>query len=304
VTTGELLLYWLTHVREGSWGTFRRAVSAVAAEDEDVAAAARRMRIRLSEMAHVEFFIEGGSQWRTFAPLLGGLCELSQAVLSGGRTPRLVDSLARSCEREGCRIEAYEAIVGPDSVRVAGPTQAISRASRGAGLRYVPSLADALSAALKPITAVLGSATPSAAPTNWAVRSFDLRALRWVDGLLPDTAYEYRSRHGGTRYYVRGPKHALLLLDKRRAVYAAAYMNRLALLSYNKSQRRLMVPRGAPLPESMARTAAACSGLPAAEENGHLTYVSVPPAVAGVLLVAAGQRPPEPHWLPEQRSAG
>jgi hypothetical protein len=302
VTKGELLLQWLTHVHEGTWGTFRRAVSAVEAEDADGAAAARRLRIRLSEMSHVEFFIDGGSQWRTLAPLLGGLWKLPQAVLSGGRTPRLVDSLARSCEREGCRIEASDEPGGPDSIRVIGPTRMVSRAARGAGLPYLPDIAGAMSAALKPITADLRSAPPSAGPINWDVRSFDLAALKWVDGILPNTAYEYRSRHGGMRHYVRGPRLALLPLDRRRAVYAAAHLNGIALLSYSEHKRCLMVPKGAPLPESMARTAAACAGKPAAEHDGHLAYVGVPPVIAGVLLVAAGQRPPAPQWLPEQRS--
>jgi hypothetical protein len=61
---------------------------------------------------------------------------------------------------------------------------------------------------------------------------------------------------------------------------------------------------GAPLPEAMARAAAACSGAPAALEDNRLVYGGVPPAVAGVLMLAAGLRPPEPHWLPEERSAG
>jgi hypothetical protein len=304
MTKGELLLHWLTHVGEGSWATFRKALFAVGApEDEGPAALAGRMRIQLSEMGHVEFFIGGGNRWRTFAPLLGGLGEPTRAILSGGRTPHLVDALARSSETAGCRIEASETPDGPDNIRVAGPPEAFGGAAAGVGLRYVPDLAGALCAALGPIPAVLGSAAPGAAPTNWSVRSFDLRTLRWVDGLLPDTAYEYRSRYGGLRHYVRGPRHALLLLDRRRAVYAAAYINRVALVSYDEGDRRLIVPKGAPLPEAMARAAAACAGAPAADADSHLVYGAVRPAIAGVLMAAAGQRPPEPRWLPEERSA-
>jgi hypothetical protein len=304
MTNGELLLQWLTHVREGSWATFRRALSAVEPADEESAAAARRLRTRLSEMAHVEFFIDGGNRWRTFAPLLGGLCEPSGAVLSGGRTPILVDALARSSENAGCQIEILETSDGPDAVRVSGRPEAIHRSARDAGLRYVPGLANVLSGTLEPIPTALRSAVPGAAPTNWSVRSFDLRSLRWVEGLLPDTAYEYRSRHGGIRHYVRGPRHALLLLDRRTAVYAAAYLNRVALPSYDERERCLTVPMGAPLPEAMARVAAACSGTSAIARNNHLFYGGVPSAVAGVLMLVAGLRPPEPHWLQEERSKG
>lgn len=304
MTNGELLLNWLTHIREGSWATFRRALTAIDAEDEEPAATARRIRTKLSEMAHVQFFIGGSNRWRTFAPLLGGLCEPSCAVLSGGRTPRLVDALLRSCEKEGCRIESAGVLDGPDSIKVAGAPESVGPAARGAGLSYVPDLARALCSALEPIPAVLRSAPPGAAPTNWSVRSFDLGAMRWVDGLLPDTAYEYGSRHGGLRHYVRGPGHALLLVDRHSAVYAAAYMNRVALLSYEEGPKRLIVPRGAPMPDAMARAAAACLGAPATQEDGRLVYGGVPPAVAGALMVAAGQRPPEPNWLSEQRMAG
>lgn len=303
--SGELLLQWLTHVREGSWNMFRRAQSAVdAPEDEDDAARTRRMRVCLSDMGHVEFFIGGGNRWRTFAPLLGGVGETTCAVLSGGRTDRLIESLANSSGNEGCHVEASEVTDGPDSIQVIGPAESFGRVAAGAGLRYVPDLALAVCAAVEPIESVLASAASGAAPTNWSVRSFDLGSLRWVDGLLPNAAYEYSSRYGARRYYVRGPRAALLRLDKRKAVYAAAHLNRVPLISYDEQERRLVVPRGAPLPDEMARAAAACRGALAAVEYGQLMYDGVPPAVAGVLMVAAGQRPPEPHWISKRRSAG
>ena len=303
MTKGELLLNWLTHVSEGSWATFRRGLFALEAEDDDDAATARRMRSHLSEMAHVEFFIDGSNRWRTFAPLLSGLSQPPQAVMCGGRTPRLVQALARSCETNGCTIEASEVTDGPDRISVVGPPGALRRAAQGAALSYVGDLASALSSELAPMTAVLGSAPAGAAPTNWSLRSFDLRELRWVDGLLPDTAYEYRSRHGGLRHYVRGPGRALLSLDRRMAVYAAAHMNRIPLLSYDAGHRKLMVPKGAPLPDTYARVAAACAGAPGVEEGGQIIYGDVPPRVAGVLMLAAGQRPPEPNWMAGDPSA-
>lgn len=303
MTNGDLLLHWLTHVREGSWPTFRRALTAVDPEDEEPGTTARRMRTRLSEMAHVDFFVGGSNRWRTFAPLLGGLCEPSCAVLGGGRTPHLVEALVGSCEKEGCRIEVSEVPDGPDSIRVTGPPEAVAPATDSVGVTYVPNFARALCSVVEQIPAVIGSAPPSAAPTNWSVRSFDLEAMRWVEGLLPDTAYEYRSRHGGLRHYVRGPRRALLQVDRDSAVYAAAYMNRIALLSYEEGPKRLAVPSGAPMPDAMARVAAACLGAPAAHEDGRLVYGGVPTAVAGSLMVAAGQRPPEPNWLSEERRA-
>lgn len=303
MTRGELLLQWLTHVREGSWTAFRRSLFALdAPDDEDDAALARRMRGCLSDMGHVDFFIGGGNRWRTFAPLLGGVGDAASAVLSGGRTNKLIETLASSSATEGCRIEASEVSDGPDSIQVKGPSESFARVAFGAGLGYVPDLALALCAALEPIESVLASATRGAAPTNWSVQSFDLGLLKWVDGLLPNTAYEYSSRYGARRYYIRWPRATLLRLDKRQAVYAAAHLNRVALLSYNAQDRRLAVPRGAPLPDEMARAATAGRGALATVEYGRLVYGGVSPAVAGALMVGAGQRPPEPHWSSEGRS--
>ena len=304
MTKGELLLYWLTHVREGSWPSFRRALQAVEAGDEQLIDVGK-LRRDLSELAHVEFFINGTNRWQTFAPLLGGLCASSGvAVLCGGRTPRLVETLARSCDREGCLIHVSEASDSPDQIQVTGLPEAVSQVARDAEISYVPNLAAALSTRLEPIQVSIRTAAPGAAPINWSVRSFDLHTLRWVDGLLPNTAYEYQSRHGERRYYVRASRHALHQLDRRTAVYAAGHFNQLALLSYNEETKRLVAPWGVPLPEAMARVAAACSGCPATAHEGRLVYDGVPAVIAGLLMAAAGQRPPDPHWLSEERSPG
>ena len=83
VKPGELLLYWLSHVREGSWPAFRRALAAIQPEQDSVVTitAAQIMR-RLSELAHADFFVDGSNRWQVYAPALGGLCEPSAAVLS------------------------------------------------------------------------------------------------------------------------------------------------------------------------------------------------------------------------------
>jgi hypothetical protein len=303
MTTGELLLYWLSHIGEGSWPAFRRALSALqAGRDENAAATPAWVRTRLSVLGHADFFIDGSNRWRTFAPLLGGLPDRSMATFVGGRTPLLVQALQRSAEKESCSVEVYQHPDGPDSIRITGSSEAIGQTARRAGIQYVPHLASALCGLLEPITSVISRAALAAPPINWSVRSYDLDGLRWVDGPLHRTAYEYRSRHGPRRYYVRGPSHALLMLDRPNAVYAAAYTKRAPLLYYNELDRELTVPRSAPLPDPLARVAAACSGDLAREREGRLVYADVSPAIARTLMIAAGQRPPEPRWLTARRS--
>lgn len=301
MSTGDLLLQWLTHMREGSWASFRRALAAVGGNDDnDPVRTANRLQSYLSEMAHAQFFFDDRGQWRIFAPLVGGLHDAAEAVLCGGRTPRLVDQLVCACDAVGCSVSAVSTSYMPGSIHLTGPPAAIADAARSTGLSYVQNLAGSLSATLKPIQAVVRSAECCTPPINWSVRSFDLEALRWVDGLLPRTAYEYKSRHGGVRHYVYGGPRRLLPIGRRESVYAAAHIHQLPLLSYEEDTRVLFVPMRAPLPDTMACTAAACSGAPASIEDGRLAYRDVPAVIAGALLVAVGQRPPHPHWVTEE----
>ena len=298
-TSGELLLNWLSYMREGSWPGFLAALAALQAGTEPEAPA--RVRSRLSELGHVEFFVEGSRRWRTFAPVLGGLRDPSLAILAGGRTARLVDCLTQSTSEAGCSVEVQPS-AGPDRVIVMGTPGAIGAAADSAGLPFVADFAGALAAAAEPVSSAVGRAAPSAAPVNWSVRSFDLDNARWVDGLIPDTAYEYRPRYGQPQHYLRGPRRTLLRLDKRDAVYGAAWLNRTALLSYNAVDETLSAPSTAPMPERLARAAAGCSGVPAEYRGDRLVYCHVSPTIAGALMVAAGQRPLEPHWLAQERS--
>src|ERR1700685_4168160 len=88
--TWDLLLYWMTHSAEGSWSGFRKAVSEIAPNSlpEDQAGLARRLRVTLSDLGHVDFFMEGSQRWRVLPPMLAGLgIDDSAAVLCGSRTP-------------------------------------------------------------------------------------------------------------------------------------------------------------------------------------------------------------------------
>jgi hypothetical protein len=291
-------------MREGSWFSFLRALEALQVETGLASSpSVTQVRVRLEELAHAEFFLGGSNRWRTLAPLLGGLSVGNTAVLVGARTPRLLQRLALSAERSGCRIQIEDGWPGPDHVRVLGTPRAISAAARQSEVPYVDDLAATLAATVEPVRSVIARSAPTAAPINWSVRSFDLSGWGWVDELLPDTAYEYRSRHGQRMHCVR-VKHRLLQLDRRYAVYAAASIHRVPLISYNEEGATLTIPRAAPLPVAMERSAAACLGTPAKEENGRLSYSGVPSQVARILMAAAGQRLPEFHWLtPDRRGS-
>lgn len=294
--TGELLLSWMSHMRTGSWFSFLRALEALEGQTSASPPSPTQVRVRLEELAHAEFFVGGSNRWRTLAPLLAGLPVSNSAVLVGARTPQLLQRLALSAENSGCGIQIVDGWPGPDRVRMLGTPRAITAAAREADVPYIDELAAKLAATVEPVRSVLMRAAPTAAPINWSVRSFDLSGLGWVDALLADTAYEYRSRHGQRMYCVR-VKHRLLQLDRRYAVYAAANLHHVPLISYNEDSETLTIPRTAPLPVAMQRTAAMCSGTPATNEDGSLSYSEVPSEIARLLIAAVGQRLPQFRWL-------
>lgn len=82
-------------------------------------------------------------------------------------------------------------------------------------------------------------------------------------------------------------------MQKQECLYAAAMMKGLHLIEYKPDSMKLSVPSFAPMPEMYARAACLCSCRPAQLEGGRFVYSDVPPEVASLLMVAAGQ----PHPL-------
>jgi hypothetical protein len=294
----EVLLQWLTHLGQGSWAAFRRTLLELGGPALDLDAESWRARVRLSDLAHADFFIGGGRRWQALEPILGGLQNNTAAILCGGRTPRLVEQLTTASKGVGCGVILLDIPNAPRQVRVEGGQEAIAAAGTAAGLAYIPNIAAALCWSLEPIQTMLRDAVAEAPPINWALRSFDLDRLSWTDQVLPRTAYEYSSRHGERRYYVREPGRGLVRMNRRAAVYAAAMLNSVSLAQYDAAARRLSIPVGTPLPEAYSRIATLCSGELSRVSEGRRIHEGVPPRTAAVLLMAAGQHQPEPHWFP------
>ncbi len=292
----DVLLYWMTHLGEGTWDAFRSAVRKLAGADADVANICRKLRIALSDLGYADFFVDDSRRWQVLPPALAGLATPSEAaVLTGGRTPKLSARLAEAAAARGCRILAEGGENQPEVVRVEGPPNVLASAAADAAIPYIENLARTLSASIRPIPSQLETAPVEAAPANWSVRTFDLESLRWVDGLRSRSACEFRSRYGPRRFYLHTRRGRLLRLPKRASVYAAAMLREVTLAVYDAATATLSVPVSAPLPESYARAACLCTGAPAMSNQGRLLYRGVPPDVAAVLLVAAGQPYPEPQ---------
>lgn len=294
---GDLLLYWLSHRGSGSWAALKQAAAQLAAEDTDVRALCRDVSRGLSELGHVDIFIEGSDRWKVRQPVLGGLCHRpGTAVLCGARSPGLLRSLEESAAVSGCRLVVDPAGDLPAEVRLEGSSGSVASAAAAAELLYVPDLAAVLCSCLVPLLKQLETASEDVAMHNWSTRSFDLTTQRWVEGILPKTAQEYESRYGVRRYLVETRHRKLVRMSRREAVYAAAAQHRKQLAIYDPTAGQLTVPDSAPLPDGFARAACLSSGRRSRFEGGRIVYPDVPPDIAALLLVTAGQPHPGVRW--------
>ena len=289
----DLLLTWMTHLGQGSWMGFRRAAEEMASGDRDPLVLSRRLRVEFSNLGFTDFFVDGTKRWRMLPPVLGGLAAQEHAaVLSGGRTPALVEALRKATEEHGGRFEEETRLGCPTAIRVVGEERLIASISSQIGVAYEPENGRRLAEDVPIILCVLKAAGQEPAPLNWKARCFDFGVHAWVDGLLPNTACEFTPMHGPAKYYLRRKSGKLFRMPKRESVYAAAMLKGVRLIDYEPGAMKLSTPLFAPMPTLYARAACLCACRPAQTMNGRLVYFEVTPEVAALLMVAAGQPHP------------
>lgn len=286
----DVLLYWMTHLGEGSWGSIRKAVRELAPAKAESSYLCRNLRIHLSEFGHVDFFVDKSQRWRVRAPILGGLVDQTGiALLCGGRTPKLLAKIEKASTENHCKLLVIPSNDSPSQIQVEGSEKALRAVANSIGMQFIPSLATNLVGSLISIDRQLDEATEEQAPHNWAVRSFDLQQQTWVENILPHTAREYSPTYGQCRYFVVTSDDRLLALSKRESIYAAAMLRSIHIARYNSDIHTLSVPSTAPLPENFSRIACLSSGKPSRFENGNIVYDSLSPNIAALLLVGTGQ---------------
>lgn len=300
----------MAHVGGGSWTAFRRAVvyfaeaDAEAEENGDGTAEAyvRRARTVLSDLGYARFFIDGGSSWQPFAPTIGVVHD-GEAIVCGVRNRRLLESIIQASQRAGCQLTVEEAHDAPSRVALRGDVEVLRAVADAEGLRFVADLPRWLAAALVPIPSMIEAAETSDSPINWSHSAFDLDGLLWSEEAAAPTAHEYRSRYGALQHFVDVPGRGLVALDRRSAVYAAAFVNDVDLIEYDESTSSLSTPLEAPLPAAYARAATLCSGEASHVVDGRIRYSTVPLGTAAVLTVASGGTYPlSPKWYRKRSS--
>jgi hypothetical protein len=290
----DLLFYWMTHMGEGSWEGFRRSVKELTSTDDHLMDTCRHLRVGLSDLGYVDFFVAGSQKWKVLPPVLGGLpMRADTFVLSGGRTPKLLSNLESAAQKRGCQIDQYAQELGPARIYVTGDESVLPGLAAEAHIAYSRNLAAQLCERLVPIFEQFERAEEERPPINWKVRSFDLQSLKWVDGLQLRSACEYTPTYGRPLYFLHTRKGHLFRMSKRDAVYASAALRDFSLLTYDLARSELSTPIEAPLPEPLARIACLSSGLPARVDRGRLWYEEVPQEIAAILAVAASQHFPQ-----------
>ena len=291
----DLLFSWMSHIGEGTWATFRNAVEELAGSDADLSRVSRGLRISLSDLGFADFFIDGTQRWRVLPAVLGGLAaERNIALLIGGRSPALLESLKAGAEKRGCQIHRQTLPDCPALVRVEGGSiDELAAIADEMDISFATSLSALVVQTLQPVPEALDRAILKPAPLNWKVRSFDFQTGDWLDGLRPHSACEYTPTYGHSQYFVHLKRGKLLALSKRESLYAAAMLNGIQLAEYEPVGNRLSVPLYAPLPELYSRTACLCTGSLPKISNSRIVYDQVPDDLAALLMVAAGQPHPQ-----------
>jgi len=289
----DVLLHWMTHLGEGSWEGFKESVACLAPDEEKRNDLIINLRLLLSDMAYADFFIGGSRRWRVFPPILAGLATSpDDAVLCGGRTPRLIGAFAASAKVEGCIISQENAEKGPTTMNIQGDSAALARVASVIGVGFVSNYAATLCCHLVPLYELFEHAPEYSVPTNWSLRSFDFESMSLVDGLRPNSACECTPRRGLPRWFVHQRHGNLRSMPKREAIYAAAMLQEVTLLQYDVASRRLSAPVKAQPPEPYARVACLCAGRRGRVQGDMIMYEEVPPSVAAVLCGAVGQAHP------------
>jgi hypothetical protein len=286
----DLLLEWMTHLGSGAWEAFREAVVELSSEDAplDEQPLLRALRIALSDLGHVDFFVEGSRRWRVLRPALVRLSRDREHLFVGGRTRSLVKQL-RDALTSHATVSVSEINLGPSLIHVVGDPDFLSATVEGIGMEYVTNAAARLCGRVPAVRHLLEAGPRTEEPINWSMRSWSFEGQEWVSEKLERTVREYSNRHGVRRYLVHSGRTGLCEIEKRASIYCAALVRAARIVQYSGNDRCLRVPRWAPLPATYARAACLSSGRLGTLRDDHILFENIEFGVAAMLLVGLGQ---------------
>jgi hypothetical protein len=282
------IIYWMAHVGEGTWAGFKRAVTSIAPEGSDTKEVARALRMRFSDLAFGEFFLERSERWRAFVPLLvSSPHDSHHALLAGVRTPGLVDKLRAGADAANCKL--FEIVVEGQFTNVKIHGSALRRVAAAAGIGFEPDIGRRLGVQLVTLEDAMRNAPRRVPPRDWSPSSFNLAEMNWVEGVENGRALQFTSKYSERAYFVRAEGGDLVELPKRLAIFAAAAMDDVRLAVYDSRSREFSVPVAAPLPEPCARAACLAGGRASVVRARRILYENVPARLAAIIVANLGQ---------------
>jgi hypothetical protein len=291
---GNELLYWMSHLGEGTWESFKNAVAQLAEPDEKkeevLGDLITRTRFRLSDIGSVTFSADKRRRWQVLDPVLASFTEKpDRGVLCGGRSPALIQLFDSVAKNEECLIEIRLRPSLPDLIVVTGTPAALNKVAYACHVRRAVDFADEAIRQFVPIAGQLSAAPSRELMIGWKRQYFDLNSKQWTANPIARTACECISQYGRRKTFLQVSKKKIIELPRREAIYAAASLARAPIVSYDSSSQDLRVPAKAPLPEICARLACISCENVGDMSNGTVRYGPVPRRVARLILASLGQ---------------
>jgi hypothetical protein len=277
---GDRLLYAISANREMGWPAFKRTFDLLCGHsltDSNLKnlKLARYETVRtLDALGHLES--DFGSNARLYAapPALSVLPRsgLPIAVLSGARSPYMIDRLSSRLEKSGGKLHWENQPQHDESKRFPARVTIM-----GESKEYLASFAAEESLAFQEIPASWTIANFSASlgdylstrdwtrmdELNWDASEFDVERLHYTTGATAGETklirYTHPSRQYPIHYLWRGSEATRVNPDwGRYSVLKAAARN---VIHYNRAASVVLIPATIPLPKLLARALCLCSGL-------------------------------------------
>ena len=284
----------MSHLGEGTWESFKNAVHELAdpeEKEEDILRnLIRQTRFRLSDIGSVDFLVEKRRRWQVIEPVLASFAETPErAVLCGGRSPALVEQLERAAKTNQCTIENKARLSLPDQIFLTGSHDALNQVACSCRVKRSVDFAEEMIRRFVPIGAHLAAAPCGDLMIGWKRQYFDLNSKQWTENPILRTACECISQYGRRMTFLQVSRKRTLVLPRREAIYAAASLAGVSIVSYEFSSHTLRVPMHAPLPEACARLACISSGNIGTFNDGTICYSPVPRRIARIIMASLGQ---------------
>lgn len=220
--SGNKLVFWLSHLGEGTWETFRKAVEQLAEQQEKeetvLSKLTKSLRFRLSDLGFLDFFPQKRKRWQVQPPVLASFTESPEsAILCGGRSPDLIAGLQLAAETNQCTIHSEGRSSLPDYIIVTGKREALTALANAIRIRRSADFAGELIEQFVTIESQLADAQSGELMIGWRRRYFDLRSCQWTLDELPRTACECISRYGRTMTFLQISRKKTVILPRRRS---------------------------------------------------------------------------------------